>query len=60
MDKKIAEKKNVGRPTKRPSAQNLREEYKVLTQPEMAVKYGVSIRTVARWLDQMGIKKEPA
>ena len=33
------------------------EEYKTMTQPQLAEKYGVSVRTIARWLDVLGAGK---
>lgn len=45
------------RPSKQPGTDELRIRYSTMTQPEMAKLYGVSIRTVARWLRAAGISK---
>lgn len=49
--------KTIGRPTKRPITTELASKYKTMTQPEIAKEYGVSIRTVARWLQRAGLSK---
>lgn len=51
-------KRPAHRPTKKPADQELAKLYKTMTQPEMASNYGVSIRTVARWLREAGCRKK--
>lgn len=46
------------RPSKKPADAELAELYKSMSQPEMARHYGVSIRTVARWLHTAGCRKK--
>lgn len=50
-------KKPAHRPSKKPANEELARLYQSLTQPEMAKYYGVSIRTVARWLHMAGCRK---
>lgn len=51
-------KRPAHRPSKMPADTELKDLYATMTQPELATRYGVSIRTVARWLRLAGISKD--
>lgn len=44
--------KKRGRKSKRPDAEDFVEHRKVMTREEMARYYGVSVPTIARWLQE--------